>query len=166
MPYTLLDLPLEFRPKRQGPTLVLSLIIVLELMFAVGSELANKWPPKWFVTTGLISSLAFLFMIGACVFGIVQAHRRKDRLLIDEAGVRLDQNGVTRAWRWAEMGRFHLVTVHAPSKTRMVAIEPRDPVDFDARANVIWPKFGPSTDEFLKLLLAGKKRWGESVSEA
>ncbi|HLZ85505.1 MAG TPA: hypothetical protein VKQ54_18225, partial [Caulobacteraceae bacterium] len=107
----------------------------------------------------------FLFMIGACVFGIVQAHRRKDRLLIDETGVRLDQNGVTRAWRWAEMGRFHLVTVHGPSKTRMVAIEPRDPVGFDARANVIWPKFGPSTEDLLRLLLAGKKRWGESASE-
>jgi hypothetical protein len=159
-----LDLPLEFRPKKQGPTLVLSLIILLEVMFAVGSEMSNHWPPKWFYTTGLISTLAFLFMIGACVFGIVQAHTRKDRLVIDETGVTLDLNGVTRAWRWSDMGRFHLVTVHAPSKTRMVAIEPRDQGEaaFDARANVIWPKFGPSTEDFLNLLRAGKARWGEA----
>jgi hypothetical protein len=165
MPYSLADLPLEFRPKRLGPTMVLSLIIVLELMFAAGSEIANKWPPKWFVTTGLVSTLAFLFMIAACLAGIVQAQRRKDRLVIDETGVRLDQSGVTRAWRWSDMSRFHLVTVHAPSKTRMVAIEPKDADGFDARANVIWPKFGPTTDDFLKLLLAGKKRWGGSPAE-
>jgi hypothetical protein len=163
MPYSLADLPLEFRPKVQGPVLVLSLIIVLELMFAGGSEVANKWPPKWFFTTGLISTLAFLFMVGACAVGIVQALRRKDRLVIDETGVRLDQNGVSRAWRWAEMGRFHLVVVHKPSKLRMVAIEPPGEAAFDARANVIWPRFGPSTEEFLNLLRAGKARWGPGI---
>jgi hypothetical protein len=162
MPYTLSDLPLEFRPKKQGPTVVLSLIIVLELMFAAGSEMANKWPPKWFFTTGLISTLAFLFMVGACIVGIVQAHTRKDRLVIDETGVLLDQNGVSRAWRWTDMARFHLVLVHAPSKLRMVAIEPRGDEAFDAKANVIWPKFGPTTEEFLGLLRAGKARWGEA----
>ncbi|MDB5479711.1 MAG: hypothetical protein JWO83_764, partial [Caulobacteraceae bacterium] len=137
-----------------------SLIIVLELMFAGGFEMTNRWPPKWFFTTGLISTLSFLFIVGVCVVGIVQAHRRKDRLVIDETGVLLDQNGVSRAWRWTDMARFHLVVVHAPSKLRMVAIEPPDHEAFDAKANVIWPKFGPSTEEFLGLLRAGKARWG------
>jgi len=161
MPYALSDLPLEFRPKKRGPTVVLSLIIVLELMFAVGFEINSRWPPEAFFTKGLISTLSFVFIVGACVFGIVQAHRRKDRLVIDETGVRLDLNGVSRTWRWTDMARFHLILVHAPSKLRMVAIEPRGQDEFDARANVIWPKFGPSTEEFLGLLRAGKARWGE-----
>lgn len=163
MPYTLSDLPLEFRPKKQGPTVVLSLIIVLELVFAIGFEMSTKWPLANFFTKGLISTLSFLFIVGACVVGIVQAHRRKDRLVIDETGVVLDQNGISRAWCWADMGRFHLVVVHAPSKLRMVAIEPRGQEEgFDAKANVIWPKFGPSTEEFLNLLRAGKARWGDA----
>ena len=161
MPYTLSDLPLEFRPKKQGPTVALSVVIVLELMFAVGFEATNHWPVQAFFTKGLISTISFLFIVGVCVFGIVQAHRRKDRLVIDETGVRLDLDGASRAWRWSDMGRFHLVMVHAPSKTRMVAIEPRGEEAFDAKANVIWPKFGPSTEEFLTLLRAGKARWGE-----
>jgi hypothetical protein len=123
--------------------------------------MSAKWPIQAFYTKGLISTLSFLFIVGACIFGIVQAHTRKDRLLIDESGVLLDLNGVSRAWRWNDMGRFHLVMVHAPSKTRMVAIEPRGgDGSFDAKANVIWPKFGPSTEEFLGLLRAGKARWG------
>jgi len=161
MPYSLSDLPLEFKPNRQAPTVALSVVIVLELMFAVGFEMSNHWPVAAFFGKGLISTLSFLFIVGACVVGLVQAHRRKDRLVIDETGVRLDLNGVSRAWRWHDMGRFHLVTVHARSKTRVVAIEPRGAQpSFDAKANVIWPKFGPSTEEFLKLLLAGKARWG------
>jgi hypothetical protein len=162
MSYTLSDLPLEFRPKKQGPTVVLSVVIVLELVFAVSFEMDNHWPVQAFFTKGLISTLSFLFIVGACVFGIVQAHTRKDRLVIDESGVVLDLNGVSRAWRWSDMGRFHLVMVHAPSKLRKVAIEPRGQEEgFDAKANVIWPKFGPSTEEFLNLLRAGKARWGE-----
>ena len=163
MPYTLADLPLEFRPKKQGPIVALSAVIVLELAFAVWFETSAKWPIQTFFTKGLISTLSFLFIVGACTVGIVQALRRRDRLLIDEAGVVLDLNGVSRAWRWSDMGRFHLVMVHAPSKTRMVAIEPRDQAEpFDARANVIWPKFGPTTEQFLNLLRAGKARWGEA----
>jgi uncharacterized membrane protein len=163
MPYSLSDLPLEFKPKRQGTIVALSVVIVLELMFAVGFEMNNHWPLAAFFGKGLISTLSFLFIVGACAVGIVQAQRRKDRLVIDENGVRLELNGVARAWRWNDMGRFHLVTVHARSKTRVVAIEPRgEQSTFDPKANVIWPKFGPSTEDFLKLLLAGKARWGEA----
>lgn len=163
MPYALSDLPLEFRPKKQGPIVALSVVIVLELLFAVGFEINNHWPVQAFFTKGLISTLSFLFIVGACIVGIVQAQRRKDRLVIDESGVLLDLNGVSRAWRWSDMGRFHLVTVHAPSKLRKVAIELRGQEEgFDARANVIWPKFGPSTEDFLNLLRAGKARWGDA----
>jgi hypothetical protein len=162
MPYSLSDLPLEFRPKNQGPILALALVIVLEVTFAVGFEMNNRWPIQAFFGRGLLSTLSFLFMVGACVFGIVQVLQRKDRLVIDETGVLLDLNGVTRTWRWSDMGRFHLVMVHAPSKTQRVAIEPRgEAATFDARANVISPRFGPSPDDFLGILRAGRARWGE-----
>lgn len=164
MPHTPADLPLEFRPKKLAPTMVFALIILLEVMFAIGFEMATHWSVEMFLTKGLISTLSFLFMVGACVFGIVQAQRRKDRLVIDETGVLLDLNGVSRTWRWTDMARFHLVLVHARSKLHMVAIEPKGQGAFDARANVIWPRFGPSTDDFIKILRAGKARWGDEAS--
>ncbi len=162
MTHSLDDLPLEFRPKKLAPTMVFALIIALELMFAVGFEIQAKWPPEAFYTKGLISTLSFLFMVGACVFGIVETQRKTDRLTLDRNGVVLEMNGATRAWAWKDMARFHLVLVHARSKLHMVAIEPKGQGVFDAKANVIWPRFGPGTDEFLALLRAGKARWGEN----
>ncbi len=161
MSYSLADIPLEFRPKKLAPTMVFALIILLELGFAAGFLIVGKWPVQTLLTTGLPTTLSFLFMIGVCVWGIVQAQTRKDQLTIDETGVRLHLNGVDRAWRWTEMARFHLVLVHARSKMHMVAIEPKGQgAVFDAKANVIWPRFGPSTDDFLALLRAGKAKWG------
>jgi hypothetical protein len=160
MPYTLADLPLEFRPKRLAPTLVLLLVIGLEIAFAVNFELTAKWPLQTFFARGLTTTLSFLFMVGACVWWIVQIQRKSDRLRIDEDGVFLDLNGVQRSWAWADMARFHLVLVHARAKVQMIAIERKGDVDFDARANVIWPRFGPETKELLALLRAGKARWG------
>ena len=160
MPYTLADLPLEFRPKKLATTMVFALIIGLELIFAVVFEVVAKWPLEAFYTRGLISTLSFLFMVGACVWGIVEVQRLKDRLAIDETGVVVDLNGVERRYRWTDMARFHVVLVHARSKLHMVAIERKGDTGFDARANVIWPRFGPSPEEFLSLLRAGKARWG------
>ena len=162
MTHSLDNLPLEFRPKKLAPTMVFALIIALELIFAAVFELQAKWPLEAFYTRGLISTLSFLFMIGACVFGIVETQRKTDRLTLDETGVSLEMGGATRAWAWRDMARFHLVLVHARSKLHMVAIEPKAQGMFNAKANVIWPRFGPGTDEFLALLRAGKARWGES----
>jgi hypothetical protein len=162
MTYSLADLPLEFRPRKLAMTMVFALIIVLELAFAVSFELIAKWPLEAFYTRGLINSLSFLFMVGACVWGIVDVQRKTDRLVIDQTGVELELNGVRRAWAWTEMARFHLVLVHPRSKLHMVAIEPKGQGTFDAKANVIWPRFGPGTDEFLAILRAGKARWGEA----
>ncbi len=161
MSHTLDDLPLEFRPGKRAPTAVFALIILLELLFAVSFESVARWPAAMFIGPGLGSTLAFLFMIGACVWGIVQVQRRADRLLIDEAGVIVTLGGAERRYRWTEMARFHLVMVHARTKLHMVAIERRGESAFDAKANVIWPRFGPSTDDFLTLLRAGKARWGD-----
>ncbi len=162
MTHSLDNLPLEFRPKKLAPTMVFALIIALELIFAVFFELQAKWPLEAFFTRGLISTLSFLFMIGVCVFGIVETQRKTDRLTLDETGVSLEMGGATRAWAWKDMARFHLVLVHARSKLHMVAIETKGQGVFDAKANVIWPRFGPGTDEFLALLRTGKARWGES----
>jgi len=159
-PYTLMDLPLEFRPRKFAIATVCAVVIVLEVMAAIGFESSARWPLEAFFTKGLITTLSFLFMVGACVWGIVQAYRRKDRLVIDEDGVLLDLNGVVRSWRWADMGRFHLVLVHARSNLHAVAIEPKGQRDFDAKANIIWPRFGPSTSDLIKLFQAGKARWG------
>ena len=161
MPQTIDDAPLEFRPRKLAPTMVFAMIILLELVFGVVFEIQAKWPLEAFYTTGLVTSLSYLFMIGACIFGIVEVQRKTDRLLIDENGVELVLNGVRRAWAWKEMARFHLVLVHARSKLHMVAIEPKGQGTFDPKANVIWPRFGPGTDEFLALLRAGKARWGQ-----
>jgi hypothetical protein len=155
------DLPLEFRPGKLAPTLVLALVILLELTFAAVFEAVARWPIRMFLGAGLLSTLSFLFMLGACVWGIVRVQRRDDRLVIDESGVVIALGGAERRYRWSEMARFHLVLVHARTKLHMVAIERRGDGAFDARANVIWPRFGPSTDEFLRLLRAGKARWGE-----
>jgi hypothetical protein len=160
MLHSLSDLPLDFRPKKLAPTMVFVMIIFLEAVFAVAFELVAKWPPQAFLTRGLISTLSFLFMIGACVWGIVQVQTRRDRLLIDQTGVIVDLDGVERRYRWTEMARFHLVLVHARSKLHMVAIERWGEASFDPKANIIWPKFGPGTEEFLGLLRAGKARWG------
>jgi hypothetical protein len=155
-------LPLEYRPGKVAPTAVFSLIILLELIFAVGFQSVARWPLARFVGPGLASTLSFLFMIGACVWGIVRVQRRTDRLVIDETGVVVILNGVERRWRWSEMARFHLVLVHGRTKLHMGAIARRGERAFDPRANVIWPRFGPATDEFLRLLRAGKARWGEA----
>ena len=163
-PYTLANVPLEFRPRRFPIALVCGVVILLELTAAVGFESSTRWPIEMFFTKGLISTLSFLFIVGACVFGIVQAYRRKDRLVIDETGVLLDLNGVVRSWRWVDMARFHLVLVHARSNLHAVAIEPKGERDFDAKANVIWPKFGPSTSDLIKLFQAGRARWGGDQS--
>ena len=160
MPHTLADLPLDFRPKQGAKIGVFTLLILLELVFAASFEMQAKWPLAAFYTTGLISTLAFLFMVGVAVFGIVQALRSKDHLYIDDTGVILCLDSVERRWRWRDMARFHLVLVHKRSKLHMVAIEMKGDTDFDAKANVIWPRFGPNTDEFLALLRAGKTRWG------
>ena len=138
-----------------------TLLILLELVFAASFEMQAKWPLSAFFTTGLISTLAFLFMVGVAVFGIAQALRSKDHLYIDDTGVILRLDNVERRWRWRDMARFHLVLVHKRSKLHMVAIEMKGDTGFDAKANVIWPRFGPNTDEFLALLRAGKARWGE-----
>jgi hypothetical protein len=162
MPHTLADLPLDFRPKQQAKIGVYVLLIVLELVFAAVFETKAKWPLAAFLTTnGLITTLAFLFMVAVPVFGIVQAVRSQDHLLIDDTGVILKLDNVERRWRWRDMARFHLVLVHKRSKLHMVAIELKSDAAFDAKANVIWPRFGPNTDEFLALLQAGKARWGE-----
>lgn len=161
MPPSLADLPLEFRPKKGATIGVLVLLIALEVVFAAAFEIQAKWPLAAFFTTGLISTLSFLFLVGAAVFGIVQAVNSRDHLLIDETGVSLRQNGVERRWPWRDMARFHLVLVHRRSKLHMVAIEPKGDAAFNAKANVIWPRFGPNTDEFLALLRAGKAKWGE-----
>ena len=161
MPHTLADLPLDFRPKQTAKIGVFILLILLELVFAATFEMQAKWPITAFFTTGLISTLAFLFMVGAAGFGIVQAMRSTDHLFIDDTGVILRLDNVERRWRWRDMARFHLVLVHKRSKLHMVAIELKGDVGFDPKANVIWPRFGPSTDEFLALLRAGKARWGE-----
>jgi len=160
MSYNLDDAPLEFRPKKLAPTMVFALIIVLELIFAVCFELLAKWSVADFLAKGLISTLSFLFMIGACVWGIVDVQRKQDRLLIDDTGVTVSIGGVERRYLWPDMARFHLVMVHARSRLHMVAIEPNGATDFDAKANIIWPRFGPGTEEFLRLLRAGKARWG------
>jgi hypothetical protein len=160
MPPSLDDAPLEFRPDKRAPTIVFSLIILLELIFGGAFVVLAHWPPERFFTTGLISTLSFVFMIGACVFGIIEAQRRKDHLRIDEAGVTLHLDGVTRAWRWTDMNRFHLVTINARSGLKRVAIEPNGASGFDAKAHVIAPRFGPPTDALLTLLRAGKARWG------
>ena len=160
MPLTLADLPLEFRPKKTAPTMVFILIIVLEVIFAAGFEIVQRWPLRTFFTTGLISTLSFLFMVGVCIWGIVDAQTKQDRLTIDQEGVLVHLNGVTRQWDWRDMARFHLVLVHARTKLHMVAIEPKGAVAFDAKANVIWPRFGPDTEAFYALLRAGKARWG------
>jgi hypothetical protein len=160
MPHSLDEVPLEFRPKKLAPTMVFALIILLEIIFAVGFELIARWRLADFFGKGLISTLSFLFMIGACIFGIVDVRRKQDRLLIDETGVTVNLGGVERRYLWPDMARFHLVLVHARSRLHMVAIEPRGATDFDAKANVIWPRFGPGTEDFLRLLRAGKARWG------
>jgi hypothetical protein len=156
------DLPLEFRPGKLAPTLVLGLVILLELTFAAVFESLVKWPIAMFLGPGLISTLSFLFMVAACAWGIVRVQRRADRLVIDETGVIVALDGIERRYLWSEMARIHLVLVHARTKLHMVAIERRGEAAFDAKANVIWPRFGPSTEEFLKLLRAGKARWGEA----
>jgi hypothetical protein len=163
---TLSDLPLEFRPRKAAPTMVFALIILLEIVFAIGFELVSKWPPGAFLTRGLPSTLSFLFMIGACVWGMTKVLRRNDRLVIDESGVTVDLDGVERCYRWSEMARFHLVMVHARTKLHMVAIERTGEAGFDARANVIWPRFGPDTGDFLALLRAGKARWGAGEADS
>jgi hypothetical protein len=160
MTYTLADLPLEFRPKKMAPSMVLGLLIVLELGFATAFELVAKWPVEAFYTRGLVSTLSFLFLVGACVWGIADIQRKTDHLTIDENGVTLELDGAKRSWAWADMARFHLVTVHARSKLQMIAIEPRGQGLFDARANIIRTRFGPETNAFLGLLRAGKARWG------
>jgi len=161
MPDTLADLPLEYRPRKFAMTMVCVLVIVLEIVFAIGFEISAKWPLEAFFTRGLISTLSFAFMIGASIWGIVEVQRKTDRLTIDQTGVVLDLNGVVRRWAWTDMARFHLVLVHKRSNLHMVAIEPKGQGSaFDAKANVIWPRFGPGTDEFLRLLRAGKARWG------
>jgi hypothetical protein len=165
MAHTLSDLPLEFRPRKAAVTVVLALIIGLEVVFAIGFEFIAKWPVRTFFTRGLVSTLSFLFMIGACVWGLIDLRSRRDRIVIDEAGVLVELNGEERSYRWTEMARFHLVLVHARSKLRMVAIERFGEEGFEAKANVIWPRFGPSTDEFLSLLRAGKARWGAAEPE-
>jgi hypothetical protein len=160
MPPSLDDAPLDFRPSKRAPTIVFSLIILLELIFGGAFVVLAHWPPERFFTTGLISTLSFVFMVGACVFGIVEAQRRKDHLRIDETGVTLHLDGATRAWRWDEMARFHLITVNARGGLKRVAIEPRGATGFDPKANLIAPRFGPPTDALLTLLRAGKARWG------
>jgi hypothetical protein len=160
MRYSLDDLPLIFRPGKLAPTVVLSLVIMLELIFAASFESVERWPVATFLHAGLASTLSFLFMLGACVWGIVRVQRRTDRLVIDGSGVIVALDGKERRYGWSEMARFHLVVVHARTKLHMVAIERQGESDFDPRANVIWPRFGPSADEFLKLLRAGKMRWG------
>jgi hypothetical protein len=160
MPLSLDDAPLEFRPDTRAPTIVFSLIILLELIFGGAFVVMARWPLERFFTTGLISTLSFVFMIGACVYGIIEARRRTDRLRIDDTGVTLLLDGTTRAWRWDEMNRFHLVTVNARSGLKRVAIEPKGAANFDAKANLIAPRFGPPTDALLTLLRAGKARWG------
>ena len=162
MPHTLADLPLDFRPRKTATIGVFILLIVLELLFATMFELQAKWPlAAFFTANGLISTGSFLFLVGVAVFGIVQAARSRDHLLIDETGVILRLQDVERRWRWRDMARFHLVLVHKRSKLHMVAIELKGDPAFDPKANVIWPRFGPGTDEFLALLRAGKARWGE-----
>ena len=104
MTYTLADLPLEFRPKKLAPSMVLGLLIVLELAFAVAFEVVAKWPVEAFYTRGLVSTVSFLFLVGACVWGIVDIQRKTDRLTIDDTGVvlELDAPGVSgrgRTWR-------------------------------------------------------------------
>lgn len=166
MTYTLADLPLEFRPKKGGPTGVYVVFILLEVAFAVGFEMVQRQPPAAFFTgNGLISTLAFLFMVGVCVFGIYQTQTRQDRLVIDQSGVLLHLNDVTRQWAWTDMNRFHLVLVHKRTNLHRIAIEPYGALKFDARANLIWPRFGPDTAEFLALLKAGKARWGVAAPE-
>jgi hypothetical protein len=162
MTYSLEDLPLEFRPKTFATIAVFTLIILLELVFAIAFEVVAKWPPEAFFTRGLVATLSFLFMIGVCGWGIVEVRRRKDRLVITETGIIVDLGGVERRYLWPEMARFHLVLVHERSKLHLVAIERTSDTAFEARANVIWPRFGPSTHEFLSLLRAGKARWGAS----
>jgi len=162
MPPTLADLPLEYRPRKLATTMVFALVILLEIVFAIGFEISAKWPLEAFYTRGLIATLSFLFMVGASLWGIYQVQTKTDHLTIDQTGVELELDGVVRRWAWIDMGRFHLVLVHRRSGLHMVAIEPKGRGgDFDAKANVIWPRFGPGTDELLGLLRAGKARWGE-----
>jgi hypothetical protein len=160
MPNTIDDFPLEFRPRKLGPTVVLSIVILLELVFAAHFESQAKWPPEMFFTKGIITTLSFLFMVGACVWGIIDVQRKPDRVFLDDTGVIVFLNGVERRYRWMEIARFHKVLVHARAQVYMVAIERKGEVAFDARANAIIAKFGPPADELLRLLVAAKARWG------
>jgi hypothetical protein len=160
MSYSLADLPLEFRPKKLAATMLLALLIALELVFAAVFVLVAKWPLDAFFTRGLASTLSFLFLVGACVWGIVDIQRKRDRLTIDETGVALELDGARRVWRWPDMARFHLVAAHPRSDSKFVAIEPKGAAAFDAKANLIKTKFGPETNDFLTILRAGKARWG------
>lgn len=160
MPHTLAEIPLEFRPKKLAASMVFGLVILLEVVFAVNFELQAKWPLATFFTHGLPTTLAFAFMVGVCVWGIVDVQRKTDRIHIDETGLTVCLHGVERRYAWTDMARFHKVLVHKRSQMHMVAIERWSDMNFDAKANVIWPRFGPGTDELLKLLVAGKARWG------
>jgi hypothetical protein len=157
---TIDDLPLEFRPRKTAPTVVLLLVIALEVAFAARFVLVSHLTARTMASTGLAFALPFLALVGACVWQIIRIQTRTDRLRIDETGVVADLNGVERRWAWGEMARLHIVKMHARSGLQLVAIERQGEIDFDARASVIWPRFGPSTPQFLGLLRAGRARWG------
>lgn len=103
---------------------------------------------------------AMLLVAVVAAWLCIGASRRRTRLVIDQNGLQLTEDGHTRRYRWPDIASVRHVVANPRTGATVVQIVRKGQVLIDDRSDLIWNEFGLSEEQLTAIILAGKARWG------